>query len=130
MDLRDFESWWLGGDQFFQDFGLIMSHKSSGDFIQIAFHNTIQLIEGQIDSVIRQTILRKVVSADFFTAVPGTHLIFAVGGNCVGLLFLSQMVQPGPKHLSCFGAVLVLRTLILAADNHPRRQMRNPNSRM
>ena len=39
-------------DQFLECFRLVMRNQGSSDFIQIAFHDAIQLIEREIDAVV------------------------------------------------------------------------------
>ena len=51
----------------------------------IAIQYSIKIIKCKSDAVIRYPALRKVVSSDFSTPVPGTNQAFSVTGNFIFL---------------------------------------------
>src|SRR5699024_12601241 len=59
---------------------------------------TAQIAQGQPDTVICNTVLRKIVSADLLTAIPGPHLALPLGvvGFVIGFLLLLQ--QAAAQH--------------------------------
>ena len=74
--------------QFGQLFGLIGAAQGFDHFVHVAGNDLVELVQGQIDAVIGEPALRKVVGADAFTAVArtdqraamvGRHLIGAEG---------------------------------------------------
>ena len=57
---------------------------------QVAFHDGVELVERQVDAMVRPTSLRKVVGADAVTAVATADQAFAQGrvfGGTLGALF-------------------------------------------
>ncbi len=56
---------------------LIGGDAGVDDFLDIAVHDLIQLVNRQIDPVVGHTALREIVGPDFFRAVAGSHLALA-----------------------------------------------------
>ena len=51
---------------------LMLGHQRIGQFFQIAVHHHIEFIQCQIDPVVRNASLRKIIGADAFAAVTRT----------------------------------------------------------
>ena len=94
-----------------------MCDEPVDDVGDVAFHDSIELVQGETDAVIGEAILRKIVSADFFTAVASAYLGLAVLGNGIALLFECNVIKAGSKHAQGLGLVLDLRLLGLARDD-------------
>ena len=64
-------SWlYLCGDDFsFQLFGLVVRDERVDEFVNVAFHEEVELMEGQTNAVIGDAVIFEVVSANFFGAV-------------------------------------------------------------
>src|SRR5207247_10000306 len=59
--------WRLSGR--LQRFCLVVGNQPFYDFVDLTFHNTVELINGEIDAVIRQPSLVKVIGSDPLAAV-------------------------------------------------------------
>jgi hypothetical protein len=81
---------------------------------QVAFHHLQQLVEREVDAVIGEAALRKVVGADAVAAVAATDQALAGGGLLGGALRAVLFLQARGEHLQRFGLVAVLRATILA----------------
>lgn len=57
-----------------QLFRLVRRYTRVDDFLNIAVHNFVQLVEREIDAVIGHAALRKIVGADLLGAVTGPDL--------------------------------------------------------
>ena len=57
-----------------QLFFFFVCQQSVDDIIQLSFHDTVELIDGQTDTVIGDAVLRIVVGTDLFGTVAGTDL--------------------------------------------------------
>ncbi len=71
-----------------------MRHQGFNDRINIPFEHRREIIERQLDSMIGDPILRKVVSADSFVAFPGADLRLALRRGLRVLLFDFPVEQP------------------------------------
>ncbi len=89
----------------------------------MTFHYFVQLIERQVDAVIRNAALRKVVGPNTFTAIPRPDQqssFLSLFGFLLGNLRIEQSSLQ-QRHGAC--PVLVLRSLVLAFDNDASRKM-------
>src|SRR5205085_2286151 len=66
---------------------LIVGGQSVDDRIEAAVHHDIELVKGKADAMVGDAVLRKVVRADFFTAIAGADLAAAFGAKGGLLLF-------------------------------------------
>ncbi len=57
-----------------------MGDERVDDGLQAAFHDEVELVEGEADAVIGEAILREVLSANLLAAIAGADLLFALGG--------------------------------------------------
>src|ERR1700722_18631358 len=75
---------------------LIFRHQRIDELVErLTFENLRQLVEGEIDAVVRHPPLRVIVGADAFRAVAGADLAAPLGG-ARGFLFLPlRVVEPG-----------------------------------
>src|SRR3984957_17040983 len=60
-----------------QLFGLMFLIERTHQFIEIAVHHVIELVQGEIDAMVRHAPLRKIVSAYALGAIAGSHLQLA-----------------------------------------------------
>src|SRR5438876_262724 len=58
----------------------IVHHERIDQRIDFAFNHVREIIEREFDAVIGHTVLRKIVGANFFAALAGANLVFALGG--------------------------------------------------
>ena len=102
----------------------MLGHQGIDDLMQgFAFHDLRQLVQRQINAVIGDAALRKIIGADAFRAVAGADLPAPLGRSLGVELAALGVVQFGAQHLQRFGFVLMLRALFLHKDDHAGRQM-------
>ena len=58
------------------------------DWVEVALHDLVELVEGEVDAVVGDASLRKIVGADASGAVARAHQRLACGG-LFGLLFFT-----------------------------------------
>ena len=58
----------------------MFGNQGVGDFFQIAVHHKIELVQGEVDTVVGHATLRVVVGADALAAVAAADEGFAFGG--------------------------------------------------
>ena len=102
----------------------MLSDEGVDHFVQrFAGHDLVELVENEMDPVVGEPPLRKIIGADAFGAIAGPDLGTPVRG-ALGVKFLAlRIVDPGTQERHGAGAVLVLRTLVLHEDDGSRRQM-------
>ena len=77
---------------------LIFRCQGVDDLVErLALENLVELVQGQIDPVIRDTALREIIGADAFRPVAGTDLVLAVFGPGVRLGFAFSVIDPGAQ---------------------------------
>ena len=92
-----------------QQLGLTFGDKRVNDFTKrLAFENLRQLIERQVDAVVRYARLRIVVSANPLGAIAATDLATALGGAGGVLLLALEIVKTGAKDCHRLGAIAML----------------------
>src|SRR5207249_6643692 len=98
-----------------------------GQLIQVAVHHRIQVVKGQADAVVGDTVLGKVVGANLLTALAGPHLQAALLRD--GLLLAMDLLfqEFGPQGAHRFFAVLMLRPLILAGHHEAGGEVVDPH---
>jgi hypothetical protein len=84
-------------------------------------------VDREIQAVIHNVIMVKVVGADAIAALTPPDLVLPVLSMCGFLFFTHPVKQPGTKNPKRFGFVFKLTALILANDNRSGRKMRNPD---
>ena len=87
-------------------------------------------MEGQIDAVIGQAVLRKVVRADSFAAVTRSDQCATLGGSFLVQRRLPGFHQPAAEDAHRLGLVLVLALLILNADDDAARDVSDADGRL
>jgi hypothetical protein len=102
-------------------FGETVGHvaflKRGNHFIEVAFDDAVEIVEGEADAVVGQAILREVVSADFFLA-PGTADEAAPVSGVFRLFFFAFVFEEaGAEDFEGGGFVFLLRAAVLAADD-------------
>src|ERR1041384_4815128 len=105
------------GRYFGQTLVVVFRHQIFDQLIQVAFHDGGQVLDGEVDAVVGDTVLGEVVGADFFAAVARADLVAAGGGHPGLLFFLLVGEKPGAKNAEGFGLVLQLGTFVGAAND-------------
>ena len=77
------------------------------------------MVEGEIDAVISDAVLREIVRADLFLAAARSNEAAAVRGITGRFFLLLAFQQTGTEHGHGLLAVLELTPSVLTADNHP-----------
>ncbi len=90
-------------------FSLALGDQLIDDLLESgAFHDAIDIVQRQIDAMIGNAALRKVIGPDALLPVAGPDLRFArLTAGAVNLLALI-VIEPGPQHLHREPPVLVL----------------------
>src|SRR5581483_4652533 len=89
-----------------QQLGLMLGHQSIDDLAQgLALDNLRQLVKREIDAVIADPALRKIVGADAFRAVARADLTAALGRAGSVLLLALVVIEPAAQHRHGLGAV-------------------------
>ena len=72
----------------FKPFGLVMRYQREDNFLELSVHDRINLVQRQINPMVSDASLRKIVGANSFTAISGSNLALAVFGDLIfSLLF-------------------------------------------
>ena len=80
----------------------------------------IQLVDRQIDTVIGDAIVRKIISSNTLATVTRTDQAFPFAGPLLRFLLLIEIVQLGFHPSNRLGQILVLTSLFTAFDFDPR----------
>src|SRR5579883_382261 len=102
-----------------------MGSKAVHERGELAFHDVIELVQGQADAVIGDAVLRKIVGANFFGAVAGFDLAAALGNDGGLLLLQFQFIESGAENTHGLGFIFDLRFLVLLGDDEAGRQVSN-----
>src|SRR5271168_4576524 len=79
---------------------------------RFALHDLRQLVEREIDAMVRHAALREIIGTDALGAVAGADLAATLGGAGGVLLLPLEIVQPGAQHGHRFGAIAMLRAIL------------------
>ena len=97
--------------------GLMLGHQRVDDLAErLAFHHLRQLVERQIDAVVGDAALRKIIGADALGAVAGADLAAPLGGArgvelaALGVVELGAQHRPSPWPCSCAASAPPART--------------------
>ncbi len=91
---------------------LVLGNQRIDQLVQTdAFHDLVQLVERQVDPVIGDTALRKVVRPDPLGAIPAADLVTPLICALLRRLLPFHLVDPRPQHIHRQTPVLVLRFL-------------------
>src|SRR3954470_4970109 len=105
---------WSGAAGFRQQLRLMLGHQRVDDLAQrLAFDDLRQLVECEIDAVVADAALRKIISSDALGAIAGANLAAALGGAGGVLLLALMIVKPRAQHRHGLGAVAMLRAILL-----------------
>ncbi len=98
--------------------------------VQVASQDFVQLVQGEVDAVVRDPPLGKVVGADTLGAIAAAHLETAALGLFIlaGLLDLGQ--EAGLEQGQGLGPVLVLGALLLAFHHDAAGQVGDADGRV
>ena len=105
------------------EFTLSSVLQRSQNFFHVTFHDLRELIKGQIDAVVAQSALGKVVGSNPVGAVATADEAFAGCGLFQRTLESVLFLYPSQEHLHGLGFVAVLRAVILALGDDACRQM-------
>ena len=85
--------------------------------LEHAFHDHVELVVGEADAVVGEAVLGEVVGADFFAAVAGAYLLFAVFGLELVDAFGFYFVETGAEDSHALFSIFDLRFFVLAGDD-------------
>src|SRR5579864_3996159 len=94
--------------------GLVVRNQAVDDRLQLAVHDLGELMDGEADAVVGDTVLREVVGADFFAAIAGPDHRFALFRESFLLLLHLDFVEAGAQDAHTFLAILDLGFFVLA----------------
>ena len=100
-----------------------MEHAELQRFGPALEDHLVDLVERQIDPVISDATLGKVIGADALRAIAGADLAAAVGRALGVELLAFELIEPRAQDLHRLRLVLVLRFLVLLADDKAGRKM-------
>src|SRR5262245_16503238 len=107
-----------------QQLGLMLGHQCVDDLAQrLALDDLRQLVECEINAVVADAALWKIVGADALGAIAGTNLAAPLGGAGRVLLLALMVIEPRAQHRHGLGAVPVLRAILLHHHNDAGRHM-------
>src|ERR1035441_6108021 len=86
--------------------GLEVGDQRVDHGLDAAVHKPLQLVRGEADAMVGNTVLGEVVGADLFAAIATAHHRLALLGQRVLLLLLLHFVQAGAQHAHAFLAIL------------------------
>ena len=82
--------------------GLMLGNQGVGDFFQIAVHYKIQLVQGEVDTVVGHAALGIVVGTDALAAVAAADEGFAFGGFFgLGFAFCASFKRAARTFIAC-----------------------------
>src|SRR3984885_14646511 len=113
-----------------QLFGLVLLVQGRDQLVEVAVHDIIELVQCQVDAVVGDAALGKIIGANAFGPVPGSDLKLTRLRLLGLLLFALAGEEPRPEERERTRSVLVLRALVLAFDHDSRRQVRDANGRI
>src|SRR6185437_6524125 len=106
-----------------QALGFEMRDERIDKRAELPLHHEIELMESEIDAMVGDAILRKIVRSDFLRTITRFNLAAAFGGDGFVLLRLFHFVETRAKHAHGFGAVLNLRFFVLLRNDEAGRNM-------
>src|SRR5690606_9763860 len=109
---------------------LVLRAQRLDELVQLAVHDAIDLVEGEVDAVVGHPALRKVVRADALRAVTRADERLARGSGLRLLLAHLLVADSRRQHPERLLAVLVLRARVLALDHDPGGQVRHSDGRL
>ena len=87
-------------------------------------------MKGEPNSMVGDTILRKIIGSDFFSSITRTYLGTPILSNRGILFLLLGLDNSRPQGSHGFIPILQLGSFILAGDHHTGGDMGNSNSRI
>ena len=104
--------------------------QGADQLARVAVHDVVELVERQIDAVIGDAALRKIIGADALGAVARADLELARLRLRTRLFLALVREQPRLQERQRARAILVLRALVLAFDHDAGGQMGDANRRV
>ena len=106
----------------------IVIDERVGNDLHVTTEDLIELVEIKTDTVIGQSVLRKIVGTDSLAAIATTNERLA--RLCPFLMFFlaSTVVESGGQFAKCLGFIFVLALFVLALDDNSRIEMRQAHS--
>ena len=92
----------------FQFFFLVMAFQGFEDRLELSIHYFLKLMDGQSDTMVGHSILRKVVGANLFAAVAGANRGFAFFREGILLLLHFHFVKASAQNAHPFLTILDL----------------------
>ncbi|OIQ68742.1 hypothetical protein GALL_496600 [mine drainage metagenome] len=107
-----------------------MRLQGVNDIVKVAVHDRQQFVQRQVDAVVGQAPLRKVVGADAVAAVATANQTFALGSIFGGALAAVFFLDAGGQHLERLGFVAVLAAPVLAFGHDAGGQVGDAHRRV
>src|SRR5262245_21796198 len=116
-------SFWLGSSRhrlrFCELLALLPIPKRVDQLVQVALEDGREAVQREIDPVVGDPTLRKVLGADPLAPLAGPDLAPAIGSDGRGLFVLGALEQTSPEHPHGLCPILDLRPLVLARHYEP-----------
>ena len=100
------------------------------ELLEVAVHDLVDLVQRQVDPVVGDSSLRKVVRADPLGPITAADQRFSLR-RFLGMRRLPLLIEQSRcQHRHRAIAVPMLRPVVLAFDDEARRQVRDPHGRV
>src|SRR5437764_391703 len=103
----------------------IRGRQRLGELVELALEDPVELVNRELDPVVREPVLGEVVGADFLRALAGTNLRVAGRVELRSLPLELPLVEARAQHAHRLLPVLQLRLLVLHRDDDPSRKVRD-----
>jgi hypothetical protein len=110
-------------------FHLLFADQGFNDFVQFSVQNLLKVVKTQIDPVVGDSVLGKIVGANLFRPLTAAYLHPPFFVYTFGLLSLLHVKQPGPKYCHGLHPIPYLRPFILAGSHYAGGQVRETDCR-
>ncbi len=108
----------------------MLRRQRADQFVEVAVHDHVDLVQRQIDPVVGHAALRKVVGADAVAAVARADQVAPRGGFLRLRRAQLHVLQTRRQHLHRLVLVAVLAAVVLAFDDDAGRQVGQPHRRI
>src|SRR5262249_22820784 len=107
----------------FELFRLVVGDQLIDQLAEVAVEDLREAMSREVDAVIGDPVLRKIVGPDFFRSIAAADLAAPVLGDRLLLLAHFHLVEPRAEHFHGLRAVLDLRLLVLLRHHQAGREV-------